>query len=97
MTDQNDHLSRDITAEEAPAVIAQYQQWLADRDLNIAGLSVKLAKANGRLQFAVEDLQKMEQERDAIQTELDNTKRVLENVQQSKGVVVLTAPEEETE
>ncbi len=49
---------KQIAPEEYPAILAVYQQRLADEQLTNAALTIKLQRAQARLQFAYEDLSK---------------------------------------
>lgn len=69
--DPQDHMSNEVTAEEYPAVVAQYQQMVADRDYTIATLRVKLAKANARLQLEREDKEKAQSEAETLRGALN--------------------------
>ena len=64
--DPQDHMSNEITAEEYPAVVAQYQQMVADRDYTIATIRVKLMKANARLQLEKEEKEKAQSEAETL-------------------------------
>lgn len=52
--------------DEMPAIIAYYQQQLANAQYKVAVMSVQLAKAHGRLQFAYQDNLRLEKENEII-------------------------------
>lgn len=70
MSDQNSN-TNSIEPDEYPAVVAQYQQWLANEQLTRAAMVVKLARAEGRLQFAEQDLAARTDERDRLLSEIE--------------------------
>lgn len=47
---------KQITPEEYPAILALYQQRLADEQLTNAALTIKLNRAQARLELAYQDL-----------------------------------------
>lgn len=59
------------TMEECNAVIQQYQQWLADRDLSIAILNVKYATSAGKQQVAEHQAQELQNEVARLQAEVE--------------------------